>query len=60
MERQFLNIVFAPTVHFDTKTEGLCGFMDNDDTNDFIGPDGMSYSDAIDFSESCKNTYLHA
>ena len=53
MKRQYLNIQFAPTVVFMQKTEGLCGFMDDDDTNDLVGPNGEQYNDTFVFAESC-------
>ena len=28
--------------------------MDNNETNDFAGPDGTVYKDAVQFAESCK------
>ncbi len=39
---------------FARNTEGLCGFMDDDDTNDLTGPNGEQYNDTIEFAESCK------
>ena len=39
---------------FARNTEGLCGFMDDDDTNDLTGPNGEQYNDTIQFAESCK------
>ena len=57
MSRQYLNVNFIPTAMFSKNTEGLCGFMDDDDTNDLIGPNGERYNDTIQFAESCK--YMH-
>ena len=54
MSRQYLNVNFIPTAVFTKKTQGLCGFMDDDETNDLIGPNGEKYEDAIQFAESCK------
>ena len=54
MSRQYLNVNFIPTAMFSKNTEGLCGFMDDDDTNDLIGPNGERYNDTIQFAESCK------
>ena len=54
MSRQYLNVNFIPTAMFSRNTEGLCGFMDDDDTNDLIGPSGERYNDTIQFAESCK------
>jgi hypothetical protein len=54
MSRQYLNVNFIPTAAFSKTTEGLCGFMDDDDTNDLTGPNGEKYNDTIQFSESCK------
>ena len=54
MKRQYLNVLYSPTAAYKGNTAGLCGFMDNNATNDFMGPDGILYSDAVQFSESCK------
>lgn len=54
MSRQYLNVNFIPTAVFTRKTDGLCGFMDDDDSNDLIGPNGEQYDDATQFAESCK------
>ena len=55
MERQYLEPAIGPPVAFIRKTAGLCGTMDDDATNDLVGPDGMLYNttDAIMFTESC-------
>ena len=57
MRRQYLNVLYSPTAAYKGYTEGLCGFMDNNATNDFAGPDGTVYNDAAQFAESCKITY---
>ena len=54
MRRQYLNVLYSPTAAYKGQTEGLCGFMDNNETNDFAGPDGTVYKDAVQFAESCK------
>ncbi len=54
MSRHYLNVNFIPTAMFARNTEGLCGFMDDDDTNDLTGPNGEQYNDTIEFAESCK------
>ena len=54
MKRQYLNVLYSPTTAYKGYTEGLCGFMDNNATNDFAGPDGTVYKDAVQFAESCK------
>ena len=54
MGRQYLNVLFTPTVAFKGHTEGLCGVMDNDPSNDMRGSDGEQYNDPIKFAESCK------
>ena len=54
MERQYLNVIFAASIALNKATEGLCGYMDNDEKNDFYGPDGTLYTDAVEFAESCK------
>ena len=53
MGRQYLNVLYAPTVAYKGHTEGLCAFMDNNATNDFMGPDGEAYKRAVQFAESC-------
>ena len=54
MKRQYLNVLYSPTAAYKGHTEGLCGFMDNNATNDFMGPDGTLYNGAVQFAESCK------
>jgi len=54
MKRQYLNVLYSPTAAYKGYTEGLCGFMDNNATNDFAGPDGTVYKEAVQFAESCK------
>ena len=57
MGRQYLNVLFTPTAAFKGRTEGLCGVMDNDPSNDLKGPDGKNYNDPIQFADSCKQKY---
>ena len=56
MERQFINILFAPVASFKRSTEGLCGLMDGNVTNDLVGSDGVTYVPAkvLDFAKSCN------
>ena len=56
MERQFINILFAPVASFKGSTEGLCGLMDGNVTNDLVGSDGVTYVPAkvLDFAKSCN------
>ena len=56
MKRLFLNVGFTPTAAFFKKTAGLCGFMDDDVTNDLTGPDGTVYKETVEFVESCEYT----
>ena len=56
MKRQYLNVNFIPTASFTKTTEGLCGFMDDDETNDLVGPNGQHFNDPLLFAESCKFT----
>ena len=56
MKRQYLNVLYSPTAAYKGHTEGLCGFMDNNAANDFMGPDGTLYKDAVQFAESCKQS----
>ena len=58
MKRQYLNVLYSPTAAYKGRTEGLCGFMDNNATNDFMGPDGILYNDAVEFAESCKQRLI--
>ena len=60
MGRQYLNVLFTPTVAFKGHTEGLCGVMDNDPSNDLRGPDGGQYNDPVQFADSCKLSKLCA
>ncbi|XP_022808830.1 mucin-like protein [Stylophora pistillata] len=59
MKRQYLNILYSPTAAYKGHTEGLCGFMDNNATNDYIGPDGTLYDNAVKFAESWRITDCH-
>ena len=54
MKRQYLDPAIGPPIAFIKKTEGLCGTMDDNATNNFVGPDGTLYSDHIQFAESCE------
>ena len=56
MGRQYLNVLFTPTVAYTGRTEGLCGVMDNEPLNDLRGPNGEQYNDPIQFADSCKFT----
>ncbi|CAH1231914.1 TNXB [Branchiostoma lanceolatum] len=59
MGRQFVNILFSPTATFKGNTEGLCGLMDDDDANDFTGPDGAVYNDSSVFAETWRINNTH-
>ena len=54
MERQYLNVMFTPTLPFKGRTEGLCGLMDDETSNDLLGPRGEFYTDPVQFGKSCK------
>eukprot|EP00118_Oscarella_pearsei_P024297 m.303372 g.303372 ORF g.303372 m.303372 type:complete len:4895 (+) comp40834_c0_seq19:159-14843(+) len=56
MQRQFINVLFTPTASFKRSTSGLCGYMDNNMTNDLVGSDGVMYplDKAIDFAKSWR------
>ena len=54
MERQYLNIMFTPTLPFKGRTEGLCGLMDDKTSNVLLGPRGELYTDPVQFGKSCK------
>ena len=53
LERQFMNVLLGPSSALEGKTSGLCGKMDGIQVNDFTGPDGAVYDDAIRFGDSC-------
>ncbi|XP_019620139.1 PREDICTED: uncharacterized protein LOC109466754 [Branchiostoma belcheri] len=59
MGRQFVNILFSPTATFKGNTEGLCGLMDDNNTNDFTGPDGAVYNDSSVFAETWRINKTH-
>ncbi|CAH1273220.1 TNC [Branchiostoma lanceolatum] len=59
MGRQYLNVIFSPTAGFKEKTQGLCGYMDDDEDNDFTGPDGTLHGDAPSFAESWRIITTH-
>ncbi|XP_033103053.1 multiple epidermal growth factor-like domains protein 6 [Anneissia japonica] len=54
--RLYLNTLLTPTMSFVEKTEGLCGFMDDDPNNDFVGLNGALYhhNNVTDFVETWK------
>ena len=54
MGRHYLNVMFIPSARFKSQTEGLCGVMDDDPSNDLRGPNGEQYNDPIQFADSCK------
>ena len=56
MQRQYINMLFGPNKDFTGKTQGLCGMMDDDASNDFQGPNGTLYEDAVEFAETCNIT----
>ena len=60
MKRQYLNILYSPTAAYKDHTEGLCGSMDNNATNDFMGTDGTLFDNAVQFAESCKQSLSHS
>ncbi|CAH1233820.1 TNC [Branchiostoma lanceolatum] len=59
MGRQYLNVIFSPTACFKGKTRGMCGYMDDDEDNDFTGPDGTLHWDATSFAESWRVITTH-
>ena len=52
---QYMETAMAPSVQFVETTAGLCGNMDGNPSNDFIGPDGATFQDEHDFVESCES-----
>ncbi|XP_065832505.1 uncharacterized protein [Oscarella lobularis] len=54
LERQFMNVLLGPSSALEGKTSGLCGKMDGIQVNDFTGPDGAVYDDAIRFGDSWR------
>ncbi|XP_028400062.1 uncharacterized protein LOC114523364 isoform X2 [Dendronephthya gigantea] len=61
MSRHYLNVNFIPNADFTKATEGLCGFMDDDETNDLIGSNGeqYTYNDTVQFADSWRITATH-
>ena len=53
MKRQYLNILFTLNKDFKFATSGLCGYLDNDPSNDLMGPGGELYTDTDRFADSC-------
>ena len=55
MQRQFINIAFLVGSSFKRATEGLCGFMDGNVSNDLVGSDGVLYPTGrvLQFAKSC-------
>ena len=51
--RQYLNVRLGASSALEGKTSGLCGEMDGNVANDFTGPDGAVYNDAVSFGNSC-------
>ncbi|XP_068732633.1 uncharacterized protein [Montipora capricornis] len=60
MNRQFLNVFFTPTLAFKGYTEGLCGVMDDDQSNDLMGPNKKLYDDPIKFADSWRISTSHS
>ncbi|XP_033126265.1 teneurin-3-like [Anneissia japonica] len=54
--RLYFNTILAPTISFVDETDGLCGFMNDDPDNDFVGLDGVLYhhDNVTDFVETWK------
>ena len=52
--RQYIDASLGAPIPFMEKTTGLCGNMDGNRYNDFIGPDGTTHENVNDFVESCK------
>lgn len=42
-----MNVLYLLMVVYKGYIEGLCGFMDNNVINDFVGLDGMVYKDVV-------------
>lgn len=55
----YLNVMFIPSARFKSQTEGLCGVMDDDPSNDLRGPNGEQYNDPIQFADSWRITAVH-
>lgn len=56
MERQYLSLIITPVNEMLNETSGICGFFNDNDSDDFIGPDGKFYSSPVDFVESWRIT----
>lgn len=61
IQRLFLNIRSTLTAAFKYQTSGLCGMMDDDESNDFTMSNGtvVTKDRAVEFAESCKWKYLN-
>jgi hypothetical protein len=51
---QYIETAMALSVQFVETTTGLCGNMDGNPDNDFIGPDGKTFKDEQDFVKSWR------
>ncbi|CAD5126280.1 DgyrCDS14436, partial [Dimorphilus gyrociliatus] len=54
MKRQYLSVTVGPIVKLFNRTSGLCGFMNDDPSDDLMGPDGTNYTSFIEFTESWR------
>lgn len=54
MKRQYLSLVIVPVNDMINKTSGLCGYMNDDPRDDFLGADGKNYTDPFLFVETYR------
>ncbi|CAD5123388.1 DgyrCDS11742 [Dimorphilus gyrociliatus] len=54
LKRQYLTSILIATADMMNKTSGLCGFMNDNENDDFKGPYEQLYSDARAFAKSWK------
>lgn len=59
MARQYINIQYVLTKDFMRDTSGICGYMDDNKTNDLMAPDGTIYNDTTQFVESCTYSFAY-
>ncbi|CAD5122345.1 unnamed protein product [Dimorphilus gyrociliatus] len=54
MKRQYLTLITTPINEMINKTSGICGYFNDGDSDDLMGPDGKNYTYPVQFVESWK------